>query len=624
MRKLTILSFRLSFRLSFWFMILASLLGTGCQSKLPVLAPDESRETFSCILQQGTPELWDQLYAAAEADGRPRVALVERGDEALALRVNLIRGARKSVKILTFIWEDCEVTRLAEWELCRAVKQRDIDVRIVSDAFSIDPDVKDRAREIEGVGRMRHRMYAPLAYVVGLTRVKLINALLHDFRGTNRRMHTKLMIVDDRIAITGGRNWGNKYFDQHLGMNFRDRDVVIVGPVVAEAVEAFEGFWDSERVIPSRELLDVSEELKHHTWHDSDVRADFKLHGMFKDIERAASDPAYIRERFVARAIDVEKFEWAIDHPIKGGQSESGIAVTTHRYFETIDEGNREVLIQTPYLVLDDSTVKRFQEFRSRHPDARVAIVTNGLANTDQEWVYAAIYKQTRILLEDAGVEVYQMKPVPEDIKDLMAHDNLIERRPTPEEASNLDVPRFAYKPHHHSSYPANSDGAKHWLNQHTQTPPFLTIHAKSAVIDNRVGIVGSFNLDPRSQYLNTEIMVIIHDERFARRLAENIRRDMHHRNSYILAPHRFPLGLERVNEYPHRLFEILPLDIWPIRHGGLYRLKPGGTPLPVQHEEFHKHYEPVGDFPEVKPSTGAFLRVWFFKTIGNLLEPFL
>ena len=596
--------------------LLSIALLVGCAPVIyPTIEPETSTDTLAAPVQQGTPALWDQLYDEAARTGRTHVALVERGDDALALRINLIRSARHSVKILTFIWEDCEAVRLAEWELARAATQRGVEARLVSDALNSDPDVEHRVWELAGTAHVQHRVFAPIEHRLHYSRRDLIRAMFHDFRRVDDRMHTKLMIIDDRVALTGGRNWGNEYFDQNLGLNFRDRDVLVVGPAVADAVAGFDTFWQDDRVVPSRALDDVADALAHHAWHDRHTRADFRLNHLFGRIEADADDPDYIRRTFVDPGFDVERVEWVIDHPGKGEDGPTRLAATTRRFGELTDAAEREILIQSPYLVLTDETVEHLRQRRLAKPKLRVAISTNSLANTDHEYAYSAVYKQTRKHLVDTGFEVFLMRPIPRDIRAMMAYSALLERKATPAEAADLHVPRFGYdRPPHDDHGP--------WLNPYTGTPPYLAIHAKSAVIDESVAIVGSFNYDPRSAFLNTEIGLVVHDPRFARRLAEHIGRDMAPANSYVLGPHDGPPFVADANQVPHRFFEWFVFDLWPFRHGGVYALRDGCEPVPYHHEQFHENYRAVGDFPEVRLSSGAVMRVWFFKTIGNLIKP--
>jgi hypothetical protein len=128
-----------------------------------------------------------------------------------------------------------------------------------------------------------------------------------------------------------------------------------------------------------------------------------------------------------------------------------------------------------------------------------------------------------------------------------------------------------------------------------------IGLHAKSLVIDRRIGVVGSHNFDPRSDEYNTESMVVVHDRAFAERLARSIERDMAPGNAWVIAPReRLPI-LWGLNYNLGKYSEKLPVfDIWPLPYATSFDLKPGCTPRPPSAPDFYECYRAVGDFPEV------------------------
>ena len=131
-----------------------------------------------------------------------------------------------------------------------------------------------------------------------------------------------------------------------------------------------------------------------------------------------------------------------------------------------------------------------------------------------------------------------------------------------------------------------------------------MGLHAKSMVIDNRIGVVGTHNFDPRSENYNTESAVVIQDEAFAQALAASIRRDIKPENSWVVAPRAKPVVLSGLDYSLGKVSEALPLfDLWPWRYATSYEFQPGPdcpTPVPSDHPDFHRCYVAVGDFPEV------------------------
>ena len=135
-----------------------------------------------------------------------------------------------------------------------------------------------------------------------------------------------------------------------------------------------------------------------------------------------------------------------------------------------------------------------------------------------------------------------------------------------------------------------------------------MGLHAKSVVIDGRIGVVGTHNFDPRSETYNTEAVVVIEDPAFARALADSIRRDIAPGNSWTVAPREKPPVLSGLNYSMGKVLEAPPvLDLWPWRYATNYEFQPGPecpVPLSRHDPDFHHCYRAVGDFPEV--SLGA------------------
>ena len=131
-----------------------------------------------------------------------------------------------------------------------------------------------------------------------------------------------------------------------------------------------------------------------------------------------------------------------------------------------------------------------------------------------------------------------------------------------------------------------------------------MGLHAKSLVVDRRIGVIGTHNFDPRSENYNTEAAVVIDDPAFAQALADSIRRDMSPENAWVIAPRAKPPVFSGLDYSLGKVSEALPVfDIWPWRYATSYEFRPGpDCPLPVAPKDpaFHRCYVAVGDFPEV------------------------
>ena len=151
--------------------------------------------------------------------------------------------------------------------------------------------------------------------------------------------------------------------------------------------------------------------------------------------------------------------------------------------------------------------------------------------------------------------------------------------------------------------------------------------HAKSVVIDERIGVIGTHNFDPRGDTYNTESAVVIEDPAFARALADSIRRDIKPDNSWVIAPRDKPPVFSGLEYSIGKVSEHLPLfDLWPTRYATSYEFVPGPScpqPLPRNHPGFRACYRPVGDFPEVSLGLKS-LTTRMFTAFGAGLAPIL
>jgi phosphatidylserine/phosphatidylglycerophosphate/cardiolipin synthase-like enzyme len=600
----------------------------GCRS-VPVIEPELSDETFETVPQRGTSALWERQWELAVAEGATRVGLLDHGDEALALRINLIRSARESIRIQTFIWAQSESGRLILWELARAVRQRGVRVQVLADHLLSSKNVDAVAALSRFDPLLEGRVYGPVAGRLYPGSLGVLTAGLADFDALNYRMHNKLMIVDDRIAITGGRNVANEYFDRAIGMNFKDRDVLVIGPAVEAASRSFQEYWDSPRTVDVGELTDVAECAAQGRAAPLGTRGDFRLNRLFPTMSERADDPAYVRRTFIEPLHSVDRVEWIADHPLKYDDATPGApSVTVERLTTFVRGAERSVLIQSPYLVLQKAGIEMLRELRSEKPDLRITVSTNSLAATDAWPSYAASYQQKRIYLQDLGMRIWEFRPIPQDIHRMMAYQPLLDRMATPAEARALRGCDFDIDPRLEPYPVVAADGAvvpsDRRVNEHTKEPPYLCLHAKSIVFDDRLAFIGSYNISPRSANFNTEVGLLVDDAQFAAALRRSIERDMALRNSYLVAEREYFMPLDEISEAFHKVSEALPIDLWPLRHAGSFEVREGMQPVPAGDPRFHEHWKDVGSFPLVKPLSPKQVNVRLFKIFGPLLFPFL
>lgn len=468
------------------------------------------------------PRAFVQSQIAAHA-GKTGVYVLDTGAEALLARAWLVEQAQKTIEVQYFIWSSDNIGILAAEALLRAA-ERGVQVRVVVDDLLIDapdPSLLALARH----PNIDIRIYNPKTSVGVPLHTRVLNAVT-DFRGFNQRMHDKTFVVDGQVAVTGGRNMAAEYYDYNHEFNFRDRDVLLLGGAVSAVRENFEAFWRSPLVAPVESLYDgLGVMQKHVPLDDAGVQRVYReLHQYARSPDnfgpevRAAIQTTPASFERLARETRWVDAEFVSDGPGKnerrfgfGGGGRTGEAIA-----RLLESARERVTIQSPYLVASDEALALLQQLRQRGVEVRVS--TNSLASTDNLPAFSG-YRNQRERLLAMGVRVHEYKPAPQ------IRQQLIQR-----------------------------------LSAGPREAPVFALHAKSLVVDGRVVWVGTFNFDPRSQNLNSEVGVIVRDEALARQVEASIETDMAPENSWDAArddpDSHAPLG----KRTKVRLFQWLPL----------------------------------------------------------------
>ncbi len=608
-----------------------ALLGSACAS-----LSDTQRDRAASIAQAARSQVIDcsgpdacaqasplhDLGARADAQSTPQVPhhyalLLDHGQDALLARINLIRSAHRRIDLQTYIFDKDDSARMVLDELLAAAR-RGVQVRVLIDQLSAIADLQILAALSGAHTNFQIRIYNPSFGKAKLNYLDYAGSVLCCFRRFNQRMHTKLILVDDSIGITGGRNYQDDYYDWDAQYNFRDRDVLIAGPASRAMAENFEAFWAARRSVPVERLNDVGRKLLKEGVPampaDGFLRPD-----RVAALSAMAGDAQRVRERLVDPALSVGEVKYVADLPQKHRRERPADAAPAAPELETLISGAQtEVLLQTPYLVMSDPAQDLFRNLRQRTRAPQVIVSTNSLAATDNAVVYSMSFKYKRRYLREFGFRIFEYKPFPEDAP--VDYAALLPEAPIdlPVEANTQARPAPVATARERR-YP----GQKVRRLQRTESrPSFLSsgaatkllplkragvrigLHAKSMVIDNRIGVVGTHNFDPRSENYNTESAVVIDDVAFAQALAASIRRDIKPENSWVIAPRAKPVVLSGLDYSLGKVSEALPLfDLWPWRYATSYEFRPGPdcpAPLPSNDPGFHRCYEAVGDFPEV------------------------
>lgn len=591
----------------------------------------------ACALRSPWRDEADSLLAASSGVvPRHRVVLLEGGEDALLARVHLIRAARSSIELQTYLFADDDAGRLILDELLAAAR-RGVQVRVLLDQlFSVD-DIHTLVALASAHVNFSLRMYNPTfgeARTSGLEFGASIICCLARFQ---RRMHSKLLVVDDALGITGGRNYQNRYFDWDSGYNYRDRDILVAGPVVGDMRSSFDAFWNNRRSLPLARLHDVARELL-----DSAGQALELPPARLTRVERSArlaamaSDPEALAQHLWRPSLLVGRVEYLADPPDKyrAGEGAGDRAATmSPMLYDLVSQARDSVVLQTPYLALSRRAQRLFHLLQVGPDKPRIVVSTNSLAATDAWPVYAISHKYKRTYLRKLGFQIWEYKPFPLDSPIDLEATGALDPSPPLAGADLTDTPSRFGSAGTRSAL-RGSGSRRHGPVPLAQAGVRIGLHAKSLVVDDRIGVVGTHNFDPRSDRLNTESALIVFDPDFAQRLAAAIHRDASPDNAWLIARRPKPPILSGLDYSLGKLFEKLPLfDLWPFRYASSYELvaacRGDGMTLSASAEAGLADparspcWKSVGSFPQVDvPLKGLYTRL--MTAFGAGLAPVL
>ncbi|PJK14036.1 phospholipase D family protein [Lysobacteraceae bacterium NML07-0707] len=603
------------------------LAATACTSVSPVLKAEAARviaaeqpTEVECVREDKCAHP-SPLLAQVQSDTpqQHRALMLDEGQDALLVRIHMIRAARQQIDLQTFIFDEDDSARLILRELVGAAR-RGVRVRILIDQLMAMKSTRTLAALAGVHGHLQLKLYNPVFGRGYMSWSDYASGTLCCFRRLNQRMHNKLLLIDGKLGLTGGRNYQDDYFDWDSGYNYRDRDLLLSGPAVAQMQENFEAFWAAERSVPVAELRDVAKLLRREGVPELPRHA-YQHPERARLMQAAANDLDVLQQRLIAPSQIVEEAQFVADLPEKHQRDAhsrfADVAPATGALHQLMASTQQELLMQTPYLVFSAPAQKLFTRLRQREARPRVIVSTNSLAATDAFMVYALSHKYKRRYLRRFGFEIYEYKPFPEDAPiDLDATGVFPESPWLPpfglqthfSPATAEQVPVDARPPSAHEIRQARqhfwrgSSGAMATL-KHAGLR--VGLHAKSLVVDGQTAVIGTHNFDPRGDHYNTESAVIIRDAAFAQRLAQSIHRDVSPANSWTIAPHeKFPI-LPGVGYSLLKVSEHLPVfDLMPRRYAVSWEFQPSAecpTTLHPYHPDFRRCYRSVGSFPEVR-----------------------
>ncbi len=396
--------------------------------------------------------------------------LLDSGLDALASRLWLAEKAEKTLDVQYYIFHGDKTGALVAEALMKAA-DRGVRVRVLLDDIYTHKS-EAALMALDSHPNIEIRLFNPFFYRGGYYLAQL-GHFLRDKR-INRRMHNKLFAADNQFAITGGRNIGDEYFVAHDEFSFVDLDVMASGPAVADLSDSFDAYWASPAAAPASALPGYKKAKKQ--------LPALKKRLASRKAELEASD--YGRElksvRFEQRLMSGEiqsyigKGRVIVDPPAKAVDETPVSDLLVGQLSGVGLSASREVLVISPYFVPGKVGMGWFDYLRSR--GARVRVLTNSLAATDVPVVHAGYANYRKALLE-LGVELHELKPLP------------------------------AASPRRTRIIGSGSSRS--------------SLHTKSLVFDREQVFIGSFNFDPRSAWLNTELGLIIESPAVAAKVAE-------------------------------------------------------------------------------------------------------
>ena len=570
------------------------------------------------------------------------VSLLNDSEAAMVARLSLIRGARRSIDVQTYIWEEDDVGQLVLEELVQAAR-RGVQVRILADQLSSFDDMAVLNRLARVSPNLEVRLYNPTFHDAHTSPLQWAAGIACCFFKFNQRMHNKVLLVDDSAGITGGRNYQNRYFDWDNDFDYVDRDVLVGGPAAKAMADSFELFWNHRRSVPLTHLRDVNRYIVAHPAAPAWPAPTFLRPQRVYRAQQEAGDTDWLRAHVLADSIRTGNVEFFSDMPAKTDKpNKKSAREFTRHVMKMVASAKSEVILQTPYLVMSGRARKLFEKLHEQTPAPRIVVSTNSLASTDAFAVYALSYKHRKPYLKKYGFEIYELKPHAPGPAEANAYASMeLPEEDAPNRSadqSDSDSDRQAgIGGQPNGNVPSKSgagsgkgnDASHHFVDTEShgllgshgssrRPAPLLSsgrrfgLHAKSIVIDDDIAMVGSHNFDPRSDHYNTEAGVIIYDQRFATQLRQSILRDTQPENAWVIAPRRTGVPvLTDINDAISSVSEQLPLfDLWPFRYATSYQLKAGCQPMRISDPGFFACYQPVGDFPDVAVSPKMFYTI--------------
>ncbi|HWS40555.1 MAG TPA: phospholipase D family protein [Arenimonas sp.] len=567
---------------------------------------------FPCGIDSPFQQQAQQNYTKSNSK-QPKHTLImlDQGHDALLLRLHMIESAKQTIELQMFIFDLDESGTLVLDALVRAAK-RGVKVRVLFDQLYGLNRPKLQAKLAAIHKNFELKLYSPMFDQAEISSAEFFAGIVFQYQSLNQRMHTKLLLVDDQMAIIGGRNIQDRYFDWDKDYNYRDRDVWVAGEITQAMKENFEAFWLSDRSYSATRLDDVVIQLERAETNPEYLQVQHPPYSeRMRAMQKMSENGIKVWAELQPYLHHVGAVKFYADLPEKHHEEPVSHALASNAVYEIITKAQHSVIMQTPYLVMSRIARQTFRMLQRREAPVRVWVSTNSLAATDAFPVYALSHKYKRLYLRELGFRIYEFKPFPESAYMRVGQDMGWLNEELQPDSKTPDI--FGY----------TGSGPKAPLPL-TKKGVRAGLHSKSLVIDGQVSVIGSHNFDPRSDGYNTESMLVVDNPYFSNMLSASIRNDMRPDNSWAIAPREALPAIADFNYSMGKFSEKLPVfDIWPWPYATSYQLKTECAAIAYDDPAFEACAEAVGDFPEVNMSLKA-IYTRIISAFGASLEPIL
>lgn len=394
-----------------------------------------------------------------------QVQILNHGSFSLKKRLDMIEGAQNTIEMEYFIFRHDKAGRLILRSLVQKASEG-VKVRVLFDKFLVKKTMNKYL--------LAHLKNAGIE-------VRFFNTLPNIFfNRAQYRNHRKTLIVDDEKVIIGGRNIGNEYFDMDENYNFIDRDIFVDGPIAKTVRQSFDVFWKSEftKTIDPAKRPEMSR-FHHKNEHQQLFQYRSRLRSYEKNMAKEHEflyssektslmmelENFWAGEEFNKRSLNDEfvcdDIGYYSDMPSVGRKKTDNARVLKYRVFDLIKNAKDNVLIESPYFIMDKDMKKNIKVALGKGTEVKV--LTNGLYSTDAVYVGSRMYDLVRSWLK-LGLDLFLIKG---------------------SSVKNYPVFRSIFK-------------KNRWGT-----------HAKTIIVDDETSVIGTYNIDPRSNNYNMEHAIV-------------------------------------------------------------------------------------------------------------------